>query len=184
MERPALNREVKGSNPLRPANNAYFARRKVLFTSRGVHPRYERKGTMNGIWTDNIDNYEDWEDMTAFADDLPSACMTGRIDDDEMTEEDWDRYGAEFERRYNAHSESVRGSSPRRVSRACGKRVANRYYYDEEDGIGSLLPTEEEIEHYRRALGCDDEYNLRVAVSEMCRPHEDTMAFFFLESQW
>lgn len=99
--------------------------------------------------------------------------------DDEMTEADWDRYATEFERRYNAHAESVRGSSPRCVGRSTASR-----YYDEEDGIGSLLPTEEEIERYRRALGCDDEYNLRVAVSEMCRPHEDTMAHFFLESQW
>ena len=139
--------------------------------------RYERKGTMNGIWTDNIDNYEDWEDMTAFADDLPSACMTGRADSDEMTEEDWDRYGAEFEHRYNEHARSIK-SSGRRPAR--GLRAKCNFY--EEDGIGSLLPTEEEIERYRRALGCDDEYNLRVVVSEMCRPHEDTMASFFLES--
>jgi hypothetical protein len=116
-----------------------------------------------------------WVDVE---DETPSACMTGRADDDEMTEEDWDRYGAEFERRYNEHARSVK-SSGRRVGRSTASK-----YYDEEDGIGSLLPTEEEIESYRRALGCDDEYNLRVAVSGMCRPHEDTMASFFLESQW
>ena len=135
---------------------------------------------MNGIWTDNIDNYEDWEDMTAFADHLPSACMTGRADSDETTEADWDRYATEFERRYNAHAESVRGSSPRRVSRACGKRVANRHYYDEEDGIGRLLPTEEEIVYLRKSLMPDPVE----VISSMMRPHEDTMASFFLESQW
>ena len=142
---------------------------------------------MNGIWTDNIDNYEDWEDMTAFADwedydeSLDDAtrpvCMTGRIDADEMTEADWDRYSADFERRYNEHSRSVKSSSPRRVGRSTASR-----YYDEEDGLGNLLPTTEEIEHYRRALGCDDEYNLRTTICGMCRPHEDTMAAFFLDS--
>ena len=99
--------------------------------------------------------------------------------DDEMTEEDWDHYSRDFEARYNEHLNSIKSSSPRRVGRSTASR-----YYDEEDGIGSLLPTTEEIERYRRALGCDDEYNLRVAVSGMCRPHEDTMAAFFLESQW
>ena len=132
---------------------------------------------MNGIWTDNIDNYEDWEDMTAFADHLPSVCMTGCADSDEMTEDDWDRYAHDFEARYNEHARSVKSSSSRRVGRSTASK-----YYDEEDGISSLLPTIEEIEHYRRALGCDDEYNLRVAVSRMCRPHEDTMASFFLEN--
>lgn len=152
---------------------------------------------MNGIWTDNIDNYEDWEDMTAFADHLP-CVWTGGANDDEMTEADWDRYSREFEARYNEHLRSIKSSSPRRVR---GSRAKCNLYDDysegsyddgdalekcylEEYGIGSLLPTTEEIEHYRRALGCDDEYNLRMAVSGMCRPHEDTMAEFFLESQW
>lgn len=97
--------------------------------------------------------------------------------DDEMTEADWDRYSREFEARYNEHLNSIKSSG----SRCVGRSTASRYY-DEEDGIGSLLPTTEEIEHYRRALGCDEEYNLCIAVSEMCRPHEDTMAAFFLES--
>ena len=132
---------------------------------------------MNGVWTDNIDNYEDWEDMTAFADDLPSACMTGRADSDEMTEADWDRYSREFEACYNEHLNSIESSSPRRVGRSTAS-----HYYDEEDGISSLLPTLEEIEHYRRALGCDEEYNLRSAIYEMTSPHEDTMAYFFLDS--
>jgi hypothetical protein len=131
---------------------------------------------MNGIWTDNIDNYADWEDMTAFADDLPAVCMTGRADADEMTEADWDRYSREFEARYNEHLNSIKSSGSRRVGRSTAS-----HYYDEEDGMSSLLPTIEEIEHYRRALGCDDEYNLRVAVSGMCRPHEGTMAEFFLD---
>ena len=100
-------------------------------------------------------------------------------DDDEMTEADWDRYSRDFERRYNEHLNSIKSSSPRRVGRSTASR-----YYDEEDGLGSLLPTMEEIERYRRALGCDDEYNLRSAIYGMCRPHEDTMASFFLESQW
>ena len=134
---------------------------------------------MNGIWTDNIDNYEDWEDMTAFADDLPSACMTGRADSDEMTDADWDRYSRDFEARYNEHLNSIKSSSPRRVGRSTASR-----YYNEEDGLGNLLPTIEEIERYRRALGCDEEYNLRSAIYGMTRPHEDTMAAFFLESQW
>lgn len=135
---------------------------------------------MNGEWRDNIDNWADWEDYDESLDDaIRPVCMTGGIDADEMTEADWDRYSAEFERRYNEHARSVKSSGRRRVGRSTASR-----HYNEEDGIGSLLPTEEEIEHYRRALGCDDEYNLRVAVSEMCRPHEDTMAFFFLESQW
>ena len=108
---------------------------------------------------------------------MDEAIWDGYYDDDEMTEEDWDRYSADFERRYNEHARSVKSSSPRRVGRSTASR-----YYDEEDGIGSLLPTIEEIEHYRRALGCDDEYNIRMAVSGMCRPHEDTMAAFFLDS--
>ena len=124
--------------------------------------------------------------------------MNGIFDDcyNEMTEEDWDRYSADFERRYNEHVRSLKssGSRPARGLRAkCnfyddysegsydeGDAIEKCYF--EEDGIGSLLPTTEEIEHYRRALGCDDEYNLRMAVSGMCRPHEDTMAAFFLES--
>ena len=167
VERPALTREVKGSTPLRPASNTYFARCKVLFTRRGVRPNYERGSTMIVDW---------WVDVE---DETPSACMTGRADCDEMTEADWDRYGAEFERRYNAHAESVRGSSPRRVSRACGKR-RGRYYYDEEDGIGRLLPTEEEIVYYRKSLMPDPVE----VISSMIRPHEDTMASFFLDSQW
>jgi hypothetical protein len=115
-----------------------------------------------------------WVDVE---DETPSACMTGRADSDEMTENDWDRYAHDFEARYNEHMRSVKSSSPRRVGRSTASK-----YYDEEDGISSLLPTTEEIEYYRRALGCDDKYNLRVAVSGMCRPHEDTMASFFLES--
>ena len=99
--------------------------------------------------------------------------------DDEMTEQDWEEYSREFERRYNEHYNSIKSSSPRRVGRSTASR-----YYDEEDGTSSLLSTIEEIEHYRRALGCDDEYNLCMAVRGMCRPHEDTMAAFFLESQW
>ena len=131
---------------------------------------------MNGILTDNIDNYEDWEDMTAFADHLPCVWTGG---EDEMTEEDWDRYSHEFEARYNEHLNSIKSSSPRRVGRSTASR-----YYDEGDGLGNLLPTIEEIEHYRRALGCDEEYNLRSAIYGMTRPHEGTMAEFFLESQW
>jgi hypothetical protein len=134
-------------------------------------------------YRDNIDNYADWEDYDESLDDaICPVCITGRMDDDEMTEEDWDRYSADFERRYNEHLNSVKKSGSRRVSPAAGKRCANKYYYDDEDGIGSLLPTEEEINHYRRELGCDEEYNLRVAIGTMCRPHEDTMAAFFLEN--
>ena len=96
-------------------------------------------------------------------------------DDDEMTEADWDRYSREFEARYNEHLNSIKSSSPRRV----GWSTASRYY-DEEDGLGNLLPTEEEINRYRRSLMPDP---IEV-ISSMTRPHEDTMAAFFLESQW
>ena len=67
--------------------------------------------------------------------------------DDEMTEADWDRYSREFESRYNEHLNSIKSSSPRRVGRSTASR-----YYDEEDGLGNLLPTEEEINRYRRSL--------------------------------
>ena len=131
-------------------------------------------------YRDNIDNYVDWEDYDESLDDaIRPVCMTGRTDDDEMTEADLERYSREFERRYNEHLRSIKSSSPRRVGRSTASR-----YYDEEDGLGNLLPTLEEIERYRRALGCDEEYNLRSAMYGMTRPHEDTMAAFFLESQW
>jgi hypothetical protein len=132
---------------------------------------------MNGEYRDNIDNYADWEDYDESLDDATRpVCMTGKTDADEMTEEDWDRYSRAFESRYNEHMRSVKSSG----SRSVGRSTASKYY--DEDGISSLLPTIEEIEHYRRALGCDDEYNLRMVVSGMCRPHEDTMAEFFLEN--
>ena len=138
---------------------------------------------MYGEYRDNIDNWADWEDYDESLDDATRpVCMTGRADDDEMTEADWDRYSREFEARYNEHLNSIKSSSPRRV----GRSTASRHYYSEgdDDGIGSLLPTTEEINRYRRALGCDEEYNLRSAIYGMCRPHEDTMASFFLESEW
>lgn len=124
---------------------------------------------MNGDYRDNIDNFADWEET--------SATMTGRIDSDEMTEEDWDRYGADFEARYNEHLRSL--EQPRRVGKAI---VRDRIYYDEDDGIGSLLPTTEELDRMRKQLGMDDHYNIACAVYGMTRPHEDTMAAFFLES--
>ena len=129
---------------------------------------------MNGIWTDNIDNYEDWEDMTAFADHLP-CVWTGGANDDEMTDADWEEYSREFEARYKEHLRSIKSSSPRRVGRSTASR-----YYDEEDRLGNLLPTEEEINRYRRSLIPDP---IEV-IGNMARPHEDTMAAFFLESQW
>jgi hypothetical protein len=98
---------------------------------------------------------------------------------DEMTEEDWDRYGAEFEARYNEHLHSL--EQPRRVSKAI---VRGRVYYDEGDEIGSLLPTTEELDRMRKQLGMDDHYNIACAVHAMTRLHEDTMAAFFLESFW
>ena len=112
---------------------------------------------------------------------MDEAIWDGYYDSDEMTEADWDRYSADFERRYKEHARSVKSSGSRRV----GHSTASRYYSEgDDDGISSLLPTTEEIERYRRALGCDEEYNLRMTINGMCRPHEDTMAFFFLESQW
>lgn len=138
---------------------------------------------MNGEYRDNIDNWADWEDYDETLDEaIRPVCMTGRADGDEMTEEDWDRYSREFEARYNEHLNSIKSSSPRRVGRACvaGKRVANRYYYDDNDDIGLYLPTEEEILYLRRSLMPDPVE----VISSMVRPHEDTMAEFFLESQW
>lgn len=101
---------------------------------------------------------------------------------DEMTDADIERYSREFESRYNEHLNSIKSSSPRRVGKACmvGKRVANRYYYDDNDDIGYYLPTEEEIVYLRRSLMPDP----AEVISSMIRPHEDTMAAFFLESQW
>ena len=96
---------------------------------------------------------------------------------DEMTSEDWDRYAQDFENRYNEHLRSIKNSSPRRV----GKSTAS-CYYDEDDGIGSLLPTTEELDRMRKQLGMDEHYNIACAVYDMTRPHEDTMASFFLEN--
>ena len=110
---------------------------------------------------------------------MDEAIWDGYYDDDEMTEDDWDRYSRDFEARYNEHLHSIKSSSPRPVR---GLRAKCNFY--EDGGLGNLLPTEEEIEHYRRALGCDEEYNLRSAIYGMTQPHEDTMAAFFLESQW
>lgn len=74
---------------------------------------------MNGEYRDNIDNYADWEDYDESLDDaIRPVCMTGRVDADEMTEEDWDRYSADFERRYNEHARSVKSSRSRCVSRS------------------------------------------------------------------
>ena len=95
--------------------------------------------------------------------------------DDEMTEQDWEEYSREFERRYNEHYNSIKSSNPRRVGRSTASR-----YYDEEDGLGNLLPTEEEIIRYRRSLMPD----ASEIITSMVQPHEDSMAAFFLESQW
>lgn len=97
---------------------------------------------------------------------------------DEMTEDDWDRYSQDFESRYNKHLHSIKNSSPRQV----GKSTGSRYYYDEDDGLGSLLPTTEELDRMRKQLGMDEHYNIACAVYSMTRPHEDTMASYFLEN--
>ena len=131
---------------------------------------------MNGDYRDNIDNWADWEDYDESLDDaIRPVCM---IDD--------------FEARYNEHLRSIKSSSPREKcnfyddcsegSYDDGDAIEKCYF--EEEGIGSLLPTTEELVRYRRALGCDERYNLEQAFYSMCRPHEDTMAEYFLESQW
>jgi hypothetical protein len=131
---------------------------------------------MNGEYRDNIDNWADWEDYDESLDEaIRPVCMTGRADNDEMTDADLERYSREFEARYNERLKSIKSSSPRRVGRSTAS-----HYYDEEDGLGNLLPTEEEINHYRRSLMPDPVE----VISSMIRPHEDTMAAFFLESQW
>ena len=134
----------------------------------GVTPReITTKGmyVMNGEYRDDIDNWADWEDYDESLDDaIRPVC---EIDD--------------FEARYNEHLRSIKSSSPRDVGRACivSKRVANRYYYDENDDIGLYLPTEEEIIYLRRSLTPDP----TEVIGSIMRPHEDTMAAFFLESQ-
>ena len=137
---------------------------------------------MNGDYRDNIDNWADWEDYDESLDDaIRPVCMTGRADSDEMTEADWDRYGAEFERRYKDNASSIKSSSPRRVGRSTASR-----YYDEEDGLGSLLPTAEYLQRLARESGIDRDYNVhmafRHAVEEMIRD-DDTMASYFVMSQ-
>lgn len=92
--------------------------------------------------------------------------------DDEMTEQDWEEYSREFERRYQEHYNSIKSSSPRCV----GCSTASRY---SRSNMGVLLPTEEEIEYYRRGLLPD----ASETITSMVRPHEDSMAAFFLESQ-
>ena len=91
--------------------------------------------------------------------------------DDEMTEQDWEEYSREFERRYQEHYNSIHGTSSRRV----GRSTASHY---SRSGISDLLPTEEEIECYRRSLVPD----VSEIITSMVRPHEDSMAAFFLES--
>ena len=93
--------------------------------------------------------------------------------DDEMTEQDWEEYSREFERRYQEHYNSIKSCSPRRV----GRSTASRYSPSDMD---NLLPTEEVLEHYRRSLMPD----VSEIITSMVRPHEDSMAAFFLESQW
>jgi hypothetical protein len=133
-------------------------------------------------YRDNIDNYADWEDYDESLDDaIRPVCMTGRIDADEMTEEDWDRYSADFERRYNEHARSIKSSCSRRVGRSTASR-----YYDEEDDLDNLLPTTEYLQRLARESGIDRDYNVhmafRHAVEEMIRD-DDTMASYFAMSQ-
>ena len=92
---------------------------------------------------------------------------------DEMTDADWEEYSREFERRYYEHYESCKKGRSRRV----GKSTASSYSPSEVD---DLLPTEEEINYYRRSLMPD----ASEIITSMVRPHEDSMAAFFLESQW
>ena len=137
---------------------------------------------MNGEYRDNIDNYADWEDYDESLDDATCpVCMTGRIDADEMTEEDWDRFSADFERRYNENMRSLKSSGSRRVGRSTASR-----YYDEEDGLDNLLPTAEYLQRLARESGIDRDYNVhmafRRAVEEMIRD-DDTMASYFAYSQ-
>ena len=60
---------------------------------------------------------------------MDEAIWDGYYNDDEMTEADWDRYSADFERRYKEHLRSIKSSRSRRVGRSTASR-----YYDEEDG--------------------------------------------------
>ena len=49
--------------------------------------------------------------------------------------------------------------------------------------MDTLFPTAETIQRYRREAGIDTRYNIMSAVNAFIRPHEGTMAEFFLESQ-
>ena len=112
---------------------------------------------------------------------MDEAIWNGYYDDDEMTEEDWDRYSADFERRYNEHAHSVKSSGSRRV----GRSIASRYY-DEEDDLDNLLPSTEYLQRLARESGIDRDYNVQMAfrraAEEMIRD-DDTMASFFAYSQ-
>ena len=137
---------------------------------------------MNGEYRDNIDNYADWEDYDeSFDEATRPVCITGRIDADEMTEADWDRFSADFERRYNEHVRSLKSSDSRHVSRSTASR-----YYDEEDGLDGLFPTAEYLQKLARESGIDRDYNVHIAfrhaVEEMIRD-DDTMASYFAMSQ-
>lgn len=54
-------------------------------------------------------------------------------------------------------------------------------YIDEE--MDNLLPTMETVQRYARTAGLDREYATAKLISDFIRPHEGTMAEYFLECQ-
>lgn len=49
--------------------------------------------------------------------------------------------------------------------------------------MNTLFPTAKTLQRYRREAGMDTRYNLMSAAKAFIRPHEGTMAEFFLLSQ-
>ena len=58
-----------------------------------------------------------------------------------------------------------------------------RFIYVEDEDMDRLLPTVETVRHFAREAQIDRKYATQKAISDFIRPHEDTMAEYFLECQ-
>ncbi len=111
--------------------------------------------------------------------------MNEIYDNQDMTNDEWERYGADFEARYQKHLRSlntnVQGGRPQR-----GLRAQCKFFHDSDFSDQScemLFPTEEDLQRYLRQAGMDQKYNVMSAMSFCLTPEEDSMASFFLASQ-
>lgn len=99
-----------------------------------------------------------------------------------MTNDEWERYGADFEARYQEHLRSlntnVQGGRPQRRRK---RAFCDSDFSDQ--SCEMLLPTEEDLQRYLRQAGMDQKYNVMSAMSFCLTPDEDSMASFFLASQ-